>query len=33
MQAAKGLSKQVLGKARKKYGDAKETVKDDVHAL
>ena len=30
---ASGLGKQVLGKAQKKYGDAKETVKDTVNAL
>ena len=30
---AKGLGKQVLGKAQKKYGDAKEAVKGFVNAL
>ena len=29
-QEAKGLNKQVSGKAQKKYGDAKEVVKDAV---
>jgi uncharacterized protein YjbJ (UPF0337 family) len=29
-QEAKGLGKQVSGKAQKKYGDAKEAIKDAV---
>ena len=29
-QEAKGLDKQVSGKAQKKYGDAKEAIKDAV---
>ena len=29
-QEAKGLGKQVSGKAQKKYGDAKEAAKDAV---
>jgi uncharacterized protein YjbJ (UPF0337 family) len=32
-QEAKGLGKQILGKARKKYGNAKKGVKDGLHAL